>query len=196
MTSVLIDVLRVIHVVTAMLMIWPFYALVAVNQRGRLGPPLGDRVDTYIENIIKNRTVPCFVFQGTALITGLALIRLRGLGFDALLNTPLLGLKFLLLLLIAGLLSYVHLRVQPSIDRLFAEATPGPILAEIASQIQRLRLRRKRLASVCLFSVLTMAMFGVQVWAAFPVWLTLIMLLAIVAFVWRANATVIPYGWV
>jgi len=193
--TVLTDVLRVIHVLTAMLMVWPFYALVATNQRARIGPPLGDRVDTYIENMIKNRTVPCFIFQGTALITGLALIRLRGLGFDALFTTPLLGLKFLLLLVIAGLLTYVYVGVQPPIDRLFAQANPGPIAAEAASEIQQLRLRRKRLASVCLFCVLTTAMLGVQVWAAFPIWLTLILVLAIGAFVRRAYATVIPYGW-
>ncbi|HSQ78226.1 MAG TPA: hypothetical protein VLN91_04975, partial [Nitrospirota bacterium] len=64
--ATLIGILRVVHVVNAVLMAWPFYALVAVNQRGRLGPPVGDRVDLYMENIIKNRTVPCFIFQGTA----------------------------------------------------------------------------------------------------------------------------------
>ena len=37
--SVVIDVLRVVHLFTAILMAWPFYALVAVNQRIRLGRP-------------------------------------------------------------------------------------------------------------------------------------------------------------
>ncbi|MCK4976256.1 MAG: hypothetical protein KAS36_04960, partial [Anaerolineales bacterium] len=58
----LISFLRVVHIITAILMAWPFYALVAVNQRVRLGPPLGDRADIYMENIVKNRTIPCFVF--------------------------------------------------------------------------------------------------------------------------------------
>ena len=74
--------LNVVHVLTAVLMAWPFYALVAVNQRVRLGPPLGDRVDVYMENIIKNRTIPCFVFEGTALVTGAALVFVRGMGWD------------------------------------------------------------------------------------------------------------------
>ena len=90
----IIDILGVVHIVTAILMAWPFYALVAVNQRVRLGPPLGDRVDTYMENIIKNRTIPCFMFQATALITGLALVLLRGLGLEALIRLLALGLKF------------------------------------------------------------------------------------------------------
>ena len=53
-----ISSLRVVHILTAILMAWPFYALVAVNQRARLGPPLGDRVDTFLENTVKNRTIP------------------------------------------------------------------------------------------------------------------------------------------
>ena len=118
----LIDVVKVIHIVTAILMAWPFYALVAVNQRIGLGPPLGDRTDTYMENIIKNRTIPCFIFQATALITGVALLLLRGLGLDELVTNPVLGLKFLLLLVNAALLTYVHFGLQPQIDALFAQA--------------------------------------------------------------------------
>ena len=53
-----VAILRVIHILNAVLMAWPFYALVIVNQRVRLGPPLGDRADTYMENTIKNRTIP------------------------------------------------------------------------------------------------------------------------------------------
>ena len=67
----LISILRVVHIITAILMAWPFYALLAVNQRVQLGPPLGDRTDTYMENIVKNRTIPCFMFQGAVLISGL-----------------------------------------------------------------------------------------------------------------------------
>lgn len=192
----LIDILRVIHVINAVLMAWPFYALVAVNQRARLGPPLGDRVDTYMENIIRNRTIPCFVFQATALLSGLALVFLRGLGLDALVANPMLGLKFLLLLLIGGLLSYVHFGLQPEINRLFAGASGTPIPKETTAEIQTLRLRRKRLSSICLFSVLSVTMLGVQVWVAFPLWLTAALILAIAAFTWRAYSSVIPYGWI
>lgn len=190
-----ISILKAIHIVTAILMAWPFYALVTVNQRARLGPPLGDRVDTYMENIIKNRTIPCFVFQGTALVTGLALVLLGGLGLDALVTNPLLGLKFLLLLVIAGLLTYVHTSLQPRIDALFAQAGSSPIPQETAQQIGALRLRRRRIASICMFVVLTVAMLGVQVWAPFPVWLTIALIAAIGIFTWRAYSSVTPYGW-
>lgn len=189
-----ISLLRVIHIVSAILMAWPFYALVAVNQRARLGPPLGDRADTYMENIIKNRTVPCFVFQGTVLVSGLAIVVGRGLGLDALVTNPVLGVKFLLLLVIAGLLTYVHTSLQPRIDALFRQAG-SPVSPDLAPQISALRLRRKQIASLCMFVVLTVAMLGVQVWAPFPAWLTIVLIVAIGAFTWRAYRSVTPYGW-
>ncbi len=191
----LISVFQVVHILNAILMAWPFYALVAVNQRARLGPPVGDRIDTYMENIIKNRTLPCFIFQATALVTGLGLILLHGMDLDALWTNPLLGLKLLLLVPIAGLLAYVHLRLQPEVDRLFATAD-GPVPPDVAQQIGALRLRRKRMASVCMFVVLTASMLGVQVWANFPLWLTLVLIGAIGLFTWRAYKSVTPYGWV
>lgn len=191
-----IGILKVTHIVTAILMAWPFYALVAVNQRARLGPPLGDRADTYMENIIKNRTIPCFVFQGTVLVTGLALVLLRGLGLGSLVTNPVLGLKFLLLMAIAGLLTYVHTSLQPRIDVLFGQAGGNPVPVEIVPHIGALRLRRKRIASMCMFGVLTAAMLGVQVWAPFPAWLTITLTAVIGIFTWRTYRSVTPYGWV
>jgi hypothetical protein len=193
--SELISVLRVVHIITAILMAWPIYALVAVNQRVKLGPPLGDRVDTYMENIVKNRTIPCFVFQGTVLISGLALIYLREQRLNSLVTNPVLGLKFILLLLMVGLLSYVHFSLQPRIDGLFTERG-NPITNDRASRIGSLRARRKKLASVCMFAAFTSAMLGIQVWMPFPPWLSAILVVAIGLFTWRAYQSEIPYGWV
>lgn len=193
--ATIISIFKVIHIVNAILMAWPFYALVTVNQRVRLGPPLGDRADTYMENIIKSRTIPCFVFQATAGVTGLALVLLRGMRLDALVSNLALGLKFLLLLLIAALLSYVHFSLQPQIDALFAQAG-SPVPADVAPRIGALRLRRKLVASICMFVVLTVSMYGVQVWAPFPLWLTVLLVIAIAVFTWRAYNSVTPYGWV
>lgn len=191
----LTNILQAIHAVNALLMAWPFYALVAVNQRGRLGPPVGDRVDVYMENIIKNRTIPCFVFQGTALLSGALLVVLRGRGLDSLFTEPVLALKFIPLLLIGGLLTYVHISLQPRIDTLFARAGGSPAGPDLAKQISGLRLKRKRLATACLFVVLLSVMLGVQVWAPFPLWLTLVLTAVIGLFTWRAYSSVTPYGW-
>jgi hypothetical protein len=192
----LLSSLRVIHIVTAILMAWPFYALVAVNQRARIGPPLGDRVDTFLEDTVKNRSIPCLVFQATALVSGLLLLFLRGFSVSYLISNPVLVAKLALLFLIAGLLSYVMLVTQPKLDALFAAlASPGAS-PDLPAKIAPLRLRRKRMASVCLFGVLSAAMLGLQVWLPFPAYLTLLFLLAIAVFVWRAYSSVIPYGWV
>ena len=193
--TTLIEALQVFHIINAILMAWPFYALVAVNQRARLGPPLGDRVDIYMENIIKNRTIPCFVFQATALITGVALVALRGQSVEVLLSNPALAAKLLLLVLIIVLLAYVHTSVQPRIDALFTQLEAKPVPGDIAATISALRLRRKRVATVCMFVVLTVSMLGVQVWSAFPVWLTLVLLVAIIVFTWHSYKSVTPYGW-
>ncbi|MFQ5958026.1 MAG: hypothetical protein ACE5LF_01515 [Alphaproteobacteria bacterium] len=193
--STLISVIAVVHIVNAILMAWPYYALVTVNQRARLGPPLGDRTDAYMENIIKNRTIPCFVFQITALVTGLALIFLRGHGLDILLTNAVLGLKFVLLVFIIVLLLYVHFSLQPRIDRLFAEAGDA-VSDELAARIAALRVRRKRTALICMFVVLTIATLGMQTWEFFPVWLTVLLVIAIALFTWRAYTSETPYGWV
>ncbi|MEO7665809.1 MAG: hypothetical protein ABIU97_02100 [Dehalococcoidia bacterium] len=189
-----IAAIRVVHVITAILLVWPFYALVAVNQRARLGPPLGDRADTYLENMVKNRTIPCFVFQATVLLTGLILVWDDG-GLGRLVSQPALGIKFLLLLTIGGLLTYVHLRLQPKIDALFASGGGNTLTSETAQAVVRLRLRRKRLAAVCLLAVLLAAMLGVQAAHPFPLWLTLVFVAALAVFVWRAYTSVTPYGW-
>jgi uncharacterized membrane protein len=192
----LVGILRVVHIFTAILMAWPAYALVAVNQRGRLGPPLGDRADVFLENTIKNRVVPCYVFQATALVSGIWLIFAAGLGLGALLTNWVLAAKFILLVVIIGLLSVVTFSIQPKIDALFAKAPGGKIADPDAAQIRALRARRKQLSSLCMFGVLTAAMLGAQTLAPFPLWLTALFVLLIAAFTWRAYTSVTPYGWV
>lgn len=191
----LYQILKIIHIFSAIFMAWPYYALVASSQRGRLGTPLGGPEDTYFENLVKDRVIPCYVFQGTALVTGFALVFLNGLGLDAMVTNPMLGLKLLLGAGITGLLTYVYLRLQPQIDDLFAQGGK-PIPANVASRIGALRRRRTRLATVCLSLVLVVSMLGVQVWAPFPVWLTAVLVIAIAAFTWRAYKTASPWGWV
>jgi hypothetical protein len=194
--DILVGVFKVVHVASAVLLAWPYYALAAVNQRALLGPPLGDRTDTYMENVIKSRTVPCFVFQATVLVSGIALMVLQGMGLGALIAEPLLGTKFVLLLLIAGLLTYVHLNLQPRIDAAFSEACEDSMPSELAKRIGAMRLRRKRIASICMFVVLTNVVLGVQVSAGLSVAVTVVLIVAVAVFTWRAFSSTTPFGWV
>lgn len=193
--NALINTLQVVHILNAILMAWPIYALVTVNQRGRLGPPLGDRTDEFMENIIKNRTIPCFVFQATALLSGIALIVLRGMDLNILFTNPVMAAKFFPLVIIIILLAYIHSSIQPRIDALFAKLEGNSLPQDIAVEINALRLKRKRIASICMFVVLSVSMLGVQVWAPFPVWLTVLLIVAIAAFTWRTFKSTTPYGW-
>jgi hypothetical protein len=186
-------ILRLLHILIAVFMAWPYYALVVVNQRVALGTPFGSPADLLMENIIRNRTVPCFIFQASALLTGLGLILGRGLGLGALISVPMLGLKFLLLLVIAGLLSYVHFAVQPAINRLLTASAPPS--EEDKALISRLRARRKKIASLCLFIVLVIIILGVQVWTPLPPWLGLLLVLAAGLFTHRAANSPMRFGW-
>jgi hypothetical protein len=192
--SDLTDALRMIHLVTAALMVWPLYALVVVNQRAHLGPPIGDRADTYLENIVKNRTIPCFVFQATAFVTGVWLIIEYQLDTGDVLDNPRLVIKFVLLAFVTSLLGYVHMRLQPQIDAGFANLGSPPDPAVVAT-LGRLRLFRKRLALVCLSTVLVMIVLGAQVWQPFSTWLTIVMLIAVGAFAYQAYRSEGKFGW-
>ncbi len=186
---------RVVHIMTVVFMAWPLYALVTVNERGTLGPPLGDRADRYMENIIRGMTVRCFVFQLTALASGIALVLLRDQGLSALVANGVLLLKLILLATLMALLGYVHFSLQPRLDGLFASAPEGPIAGDLATQIGRVRLRRKRIATSCLFLVMTLVILGLQVYARFPVTISVLLVAAAAAFARHAYRTRIPYGW-
>lgn len=187
----------VLHIVTAMLIAWPYYALAAVNQRVKLGPPLGDRADRYMENILKNRTTACFVFQFTILIGGFLLMwaRVRGGQFDAgdFASNWVIIVKILILLLMMAMLSWIRFAVQPEVDRLFGDY--GELSDDARARIGALRLRRKRMSSGCMFMAFTAAMLGVQTYSRFPAWLTIILLALIALWAYRSYKSETTFGW-
>lgn len=141
----------------------------------------------------KNST-RCYIFQVTALVTGLLLMGL-GSSFMSLFTNWVLSVKLLLLLALMSLLSVVHFSIQPQIDRLLGQATGDTIAPPLAAQIAPLRLRRKRLASVCLFLVMTTVVLGLQVYSRFAAMTTILLLALAAVFTWRVYRTRIRYGW-
>lgn len=190
--------LQVIHIIAAMTMAWPYYGLAAVNQRVKLGPPLGDRTDRYMENILKNRTTACFVFQFTILIGGFLLMwaRVRAGHFDAadFTTNGVIIAKILILLMMMAMLAWVRFVVQPEIDRLFGDYSD--ISDEARARIGALRLRRKRMSSGCMFAGFTAAMLGLQTYARFPAWLTAVFLALIALWAFRSYKSETVFGWV
>jgi hypothetical protein len=122
-------VLKVLHVMGFVFMSIPLFNLIAVNERAQLGSAFDYSADRYMENIIRHGAARCFVFQGTVLVTGVLMLIVGPLGIGALWTNWVLLAKTLLLFILMGLLSYVHLRLQPKIEALLAETGPHTAVA-------------------------------------------------------------------
>ncbi len=198
MQSYATDFLLVLHIIAAMLMAWPYYALAAVNQRVTLGPPLGDRTDRFLENILKNRTTACYVFQLTILAGGFALIwsRVHDGNHDGnwYMTNKVIVAKIVILLLMAASLSVVRFIIQPEIDRLFGDY--GEISDEEKKRIMSLRVLRKRMSTGCMFLAFVAAMLGLQTYYRYPYWVTGVILAAIALWTWRSYKSTTTFGWV
>ncbi len=189
--------LLVVHLLATLLMAAPFYMLVIVNERARFGAPLGYFTDRYMENIIRNNAVRCFVFQGTIAASGLGLIYVTGRSWSDLIGDPVLVIKWVALLLLVGLLSYVHFSLQPRIEGLIGQVKPdSPVPQGIGPQIAALRLRRKRLSGICLFLVLTALVMGLRASFTYNVYLSVALIIVAAIYAWRVYRRPVPWGWI
>ncbi len=193
----LYDFLRFLHVLTVVFMSVPLFNLIVVNERAALGTPFQYQVDRYMENIIRRGAYRCFAFQATALTTGVLLLLVGPLGLQSVWTDWIILSKILLLVLLMGLLSFVHFRLQPKIETLLADLTSQSIVPEqLIAQLKPLRVQRKRLATLCLFILITIIILGVQVNASFNPLLTIALVVLAALFSWRVNRTIIRFGWI
>lgn len=191
------SIVLLVHIISAVFMAWPLYALITVNERPKVGAPLGDKVDDFMEGIIKKNSVRCYIFQLTAFFSGLYLTWSHpDLGFGAFSTNWRLSGKLLGLFLLMGILSYVVFSLQPKIDKLFVKLAKTRAKEEIAGQINRLRLKRKKLATACLFILLSTLVLAIQIREPLPIFINLILFILIGLFSWRVFKKNIPYGWV
>jgi hypothetical protein len=96
-----------------------------------------------------------------------------------------------------GLLSYVHFKLQPKIEALLADFSPDTgVPADLMAKLKPYRVRRKRLATLCLFIVMTTIILGLQVYGTFSPILTVVLIALAGLFSWRANKTLLRFGWV
>ena len=187
--------IKFLHILTVVFMAAPLYNLIVVNERLRFGKaPFA--VDRYFENLIKSNAIRCFVFQITAFVTGILLIVLGGQPLSTLFTNGVLLAKFVLLLILSVLLSYVHLGIQPRIEALLSQVQGNEIPPEILQKIVPWRVRRKKLAGFCLFFVITLVLLGLQVFVQFNLMTTALLLALAALFSWRVYKSPIPYGWV
>ncbi len=191
------DIVRFLHILGFVFMSVPLFNLIVVNERAQLGTAFNYHTDRYMENIIRRGAARCFVFQTTVLITGVLLLFLGPLGISTLWTSWIVLAKTLLLLTLMALLSYVHFGLQPRIEALLAGiGSETTVPGDFATQLKPYRVRRKRVATLCLFLVITAIILGLQVYGTFSPYLTLLLIALAGVFALRVNKTLIRFGWI
>jgi hypothetical protein len=175
----------------------PLFNLIVVNERALLGISFNYYADRYMENIIKHGAYRCYVFQSTVFITGVLLLVFGPLGIEALWTNWIILGKTILLLILMGMLSFVHFKLQSKIESFLSELdADSTILENLVSQLKPYRVQRKRMATFCLFLVITAIIFGLQVYDSFGLLLNIILIVIAGLFAMKANKTLIRFGWI
>jgi hypothetical protein len=183
------------HVISFAFMSIPLFNLIVVNERALMGPSLNYATDRYFENIIKRGAIRCYVFQCTVFLSGIVILFL-GPGLNAIWSNWILTAKTLILLLLMSLLSYVHFSIQPKIESLLGSLSPTePASEDLPGKLAPFRILRKKLATVCLFLVITAIILGVQTYSRFHPFVSIALVLLAAGFSLRANKSLIRFGW-
>jgi len=195
--EVFYNVLKFIHVIGFVFMSTPLFNLIVVNERALLGSSFNYYADRYMENIIRHGAIRCYVFQWTVLVSGVLLLIFSPLGIEALWTSWVVLVKTLILFTMMGLLSYVHFSLQPKIESFMTKIGPEDTVPDgFAAQLKPYRVKRKRLATFCMFLVIAAIILGLQVFGTFNPVLTIILMGMGALFAWKANRTLIRFGWI
>ena len=95
------------------------------------------------------------------------------------------------------LLKVIHFNIQPAINAIFEKLKPDDKISDDdMKELKSLRGFRKKLASFCLFLVLTIIILGFQVYTTYtPIFAAGLVLLAAL-FSRRVYSEGIPFGWI
>ena len=95
-----------------------------------------------------------------------------------------------------SVLSYVHFSIQPKIENLLESLSlTESATANLAEKLAPFRILRKKLATVCLFLVITAIILGVQTYYRFHPFVSMVLVLLAAGFSLRANKSLIRFGW-
>jgi len=185
-------VVLLLHLVAMLFMAAPLYALITVNERARFAVPPNYNTDRYLENVIKGQPIRCYAYLAVILVTGILLTWARGWIW----TDWALIIKLVASTAIGFLLSYVHFGIQPHIESILDKLKPGEeVSAEDRATLLVWRSRRKRLAGICLFLVLTALIMGVRLTWGYAPWLAAVFMVAAALFAWRVYRTPVRLGW-
>jgi len=156
------------HLLSFVFMSIPLFNLIVVNERAQMGTQFVYATDRYFENIIRRRAVRCFVFQASVFVSGVLLLVVGPSGIASLLTNGILLSKTVLLVVLTGILTYVHLGLQPKIEASMSTVDDNNAIPDdFGAQLKPYRVRRKQLATICLFLVITIIILGLQVYGTF-----------------------------
>ena len=189
------NIAKFAHVLGFAFMSIPLFNLIVVNERALMGSSFNYETDRYFENIIKRGAVRCYVFQFTVFISGLIIVIL-GPGLHAMITNWVLATKTIILFSLMGLLSYVHFYLQPKIEELLSSLDSEKDVPEnFALMLAPYRIKRKKLATFCLFLVITAIILGLQTYIRHDPLVTIGLILLAAIFSYRANKSLIRFGW-
>lgn len=190
------DIILFLHVMSFVFMSVPLFNLIVVNERALLGIKFNYYADRYMENIIRHGASRCFVFQTSVFITGILLLILGDLGIEELWSNWIIIAKVVLLIVLMLMLSFVHLRLQPKIEELMSTIDPdSEIPDDFVSELKPFRVLRKKMATFCLFLVVTIIILGMQVYSSYNPFVTIILIALAGLFALRVNKSLIHFGW-
>ncbi len=191
------DILLFLHIISFVFMSVPLFNLIVVNERALLGVKFNYYADRYMENIILHGATRCFVFQTSVFITGLLLLIFGDLGIEELWNNWVIIAKVILVFTLMSLLSFVHFRLQPKIEELMSTIGPdSDIPDDFVNKLKPFRVLRKRMATFCLFLVITTIIIGMQVYSTYNPFVTIILIALAGLFALRVNKSLIRFGWI
>ena len=195
--EVFYNVLIFLHVMGFVFMSTPLFNLIVVNERTLLGSSFNYYADRYQENIIRHGATRCYVFQCTVLISGVLLVIFGPMGIEALWTSWIVIVKTIIPFTMMGLLSYVHFRLQPKIESYMSTINPDDDVPEgFSAQMKPFRVRRKKLATFCLFLVITAIILGLQVYGAFEPILNIVLIGLGALFALKAYKSLLLFGWI
>ena len=191
----LYEVVKFLHILPVIFMSAPLYNLIVVGERARFGKA-SIQVDRYLENILRGNSTRCYIYQLTALFTGVLVVALHGDPLSSIFTNQVILLKGILLGVLMSMLSIVHFHLQPNIDSILSQVSGDTIPEDVLSKLIPLRLFRKRMSAICLFLVITTIILAVQVYRPVDLRLTSLLIILVGLFSWRVYKKGAPRGWV
>jgi hypothetical protein len=175
----------------------PLFNLIVVNERALLGVKFNYFAYRYMENIIRHGASRCFVFQMSVFITGILLLIFGDLGIAELWGSWVMFANVILLVALMGMLSFVHLRLQPKIEEHMSTIGPDSNIPDnFVDKIKPFRVLRKKMATFCLFLVVTIIILGMQVYSTYDPFVNIILIACAGMFALRVNKSLIKFDWI